>query len=166
VYVPSFVSSVIKLRSGAMPSLKSDLEGFPRFRKCPDTTSVLFGTNLWGCVYTALACFALFAVVTFSCIWSVSEVSNEVVHLIGYTFEIASQLAAHYSTSLPCLRCQKTQPYVLAFFTGAIRSISTLFSKLLFDRVLMNPSFSPQQRPLVWLSRLLSRSLLCYFCDR
>ena len=43
VYIPSFVSSVIKLRSGYSPSLKGDFVDFLMFRKSPDQTAIIWG---------------------------------------------------------------------------------------------------------------------------
>ena len=73
VFVPSFVSSVIKLRSGVLPSLRGDRESFLQFRTSPDSTSVLFGSSLWGCFYTSVTCFLIFGLVAFLSIWGVSE---------------------------------------------------------------------------------------------
>ncbi|CAB9513809.1 expressed unknown protein [Seminavis robusta] len=83
VYVPSFVSSVLKLRSGFNPSLKGDYEGFLMFRKSPDATSILFGCNLWGCFYTALIAFAIFGIVAFVTIWPMTR-SYVFTFIAGY----------------------------------------------------------------------------------
>ena len=73
VHVPSFTSSVLKLRSGVTPSLKSDPANFADLRRSPDYTASIFGTCFWGCVYTAGFMFFLASVVFFVCVFSVCD---------------------------------------------------------------------------------------------
>jgi hypothetical protein len=49
--IPSFVSTVMKYRSGVIPSL-TDPE-FLRYRYAMDTVTVLLGSAFWGCFFTA-----------------------------------------------------------------------------------------------------------------
>jgi hypothetical protein len=59
VFIPSFVSTVLKFRSGIIPSL-GDRE-FLRFRYALDVTTVLFGSAFWGALFSATA--AIFVLV-------------------------------------------------------------------------------------------------------
>ena len=72
VTVPSFVTWVLKFRSGVAPSLKGADEAFAELRLLPDQSTVLFGTALWGCAYTALLGFVVFFLVAFAFAWPVS----------------------------------------------------------------------------------------------
>ena len=53
VHIPSFISTVLKFRSGVIPSL-NDRE-FLRYRRAPDVATVLFGSAFWGVLFTATA---------------------------------------------------------------------------------------------------------------
>lgn len=71
VYVPSFTSSVLKLRSGLTPSLKSNPEDFADLRGSPDSTAAIFGISFWSCLYTSGITFFLASVVFFVCVFPV-----------------------------------------------------------------------------------------------
>ena len=67
VFIPSFVSTVLKFRSGTIPSL-GDRE-FLRFRYALDVTTVLFGSAFWGALFSAIAAiFVLFGIVRLPCL--------------------------------------------------------------------------------------------------
>ena len=51
VFVPSYISSVLKFRSGFFPSLKS--KDFLQYRFAQDQSTILFGSAFWGSLYTA-----------------------------------------------------------------------------------------------------------------
>ena len=53
VHIPSFISTVLKFRSGAIPSLND--RDFLRYRHAPDVVTVLFGSAFWGVLFTATA---------------------------------------------------------------------------------------------------------------
>lgn len=55
--IPSFVSTVMKYRSGVIPSL-NDPE-FLRYRYAMDTVTVLLGSAFWGCFFTAIGAMLL-----------------------------------------------------------------------------------------------------------
>ena len=72
VHIPSFTSSVLKLRSGISPSLKSDDPTlFASLRKAPDYTASIFGTCFWGCLFTAGLIFIVVTSVVFLLLYSV-----------------------------------------------------------------------------------------------
>lgn len=64
VLIPSYVSSVMKFRSGYLPSL-GDRE-FLRCRFAPDVVAVLLGSAFWGTFFTSIAAMILSAVVAVS----------------------------------------------------------------------------------------------------
>ena len=49
LYLPSYVVCVLKLRSGVIPLDKH----FRALRKNTEEASILFGSDLWGCVLSA-----------------------------------------------------------------------------------------------------------------
>jgi hypothetical protein len=49
--IPSFISTVMKYRSGVIPSLTNP--EFLRYRYAMDTVTVLLGSAFWGCFFTA-----------------------------------------------------------------------------------------------------------------
>lgn len=55
ILIPSFVSTVMKYRSGVKPTLASP--EFLRYRYAMDTTTVLLGSAFWGCFFTATGAF-------------------------------------------------------------------------------------------------------------
>lgn len=71
VYIPSFVSSVIKLRSGFSPSLKGNSQTFLCYRKSPDSAAILWGSAFWGVLFSAGICFLFFGGIAFVCAYSV-----------------------------------------------------------------------------------------------
>lgn len=64
ILIPSFVSTVLKYRSGVIPSL--DDKDFLRCRHALDSVTVLLGFAFWGCFFSAVAAMAL-AVSLVSC---------------------------------------------------------------------------------------------------
>jgi hypothetical protein len=64
ILVPSFISTVMKYRSGVKPTLTSP--EFLRYRYAMDTTTVLLGSAFWGCFFTATGAF-VFVVLLVSC---------------------------------------------------------------------------------------------------
>lgn len=55
ILIPSFVSTVMKYRSGVEPTLTSP--EFLRYRYAMDTTTMLLGSAFWGCFFTAIGTF-------------------------------------------------------------------------------------------------------------
>ena len=55
ILIPSFVSTVMKYRSGVITTLTSP--EFLRYRYAMDTTTVLLGSAFWGCFFTATGAF-------------------------------------------------------------------------------------------------------------
>jgi hypothetical protein len=64
ILIPSFISTVLKYRSGVKPTLTSP--EFLRYRYAMDTTTVLLGSAFWGCFFTATGAF-IFVVLLVSC---------------------------------------------------------------------------------------------------
>lgn len=61
VLIPLYVSQVLMLRSGAIPTLTD--ENFLRYRFGMDTVTVLLGAAFWGSFVTSAAAMALMMVV-------------------------------------------------------------------------------------------------------
>jgi hypothetical protein len=72
VYIPSFVSTVIKFRSGLIPSLKAGPK-FQQLRENPHRATTLLGSALWGSMYTACWSALFVGGAAFLAVWSVSE---------------------------------------------------------------------------------------------
>ena len=53
VHIPSYISTVLKFRSGVIPSLHD--RDFLRYRFAPDVVTVLFGSVFWGALATAIS---------------------------------------------------------------------------------------------------------------
>jgi len=51
VYVPSFIASVLKFRSGVLPSLRD--KGFQEYRRSLDQVTSLFGSAFWGTFFAS-----------------------------------------------------------------------------------------------------------------
>jgi hypothetical protein len=85
VFIPSFVSTVLKFRSGVIPSLH-DRE-FLAYRVTGDQTTILFGSCFWGAAFTGLLCALLVGGIAFLIVW---DVTFDIVQaLIGQLIGIA-----------------------------------------------------------------------------
>jgi len=56
VLIPSYISSVLKLRSGVIPTLKD--RDFQRYREALDAVTVLVGSCFWGAFFSSAAAMA------------------------------------------------------------------------------------------------------------
>mmetsp|Transcript_6163 Transcript_6163/g.9174 ORF Transcript_6163/g.9174 Transcript_6163/m.9174 type:complete len:595 (-) Transcript_6163:1029-2813(-) len=72
VYIPSTVSTVLKLRSGAIQSLQG--KKFLRLRKTEEQVTMLYGGFFWGILLTALAIYGFVFLVVFLITWNVTRV--------------------------------------------------------------------------------------------
>ena len=64
ILIPSFISTVMKYRSGVKPTLTNP--EFLPYRYAMDTTTVLLGSAFWGCFFTATGAF-IFTILLVSC---------------------------------------------------------------------------------------------------
>jgi hypothetical protein len=70
-YIPSTVTTILKLRSGALPSLHDPL--FFKYRKSPDTVYVNVGNAVYAMFGASILFFALVAGFLFLCIWPFTQ---------------------------------------------------------------------------------------------
>lgn len=66
-YIPSTVTTILKFRSGALPSLKDPL--FFKYRKSPDTVYANVGNAVYAMLGTSILFFGLVSGFLFLCIW-------------------------------------------------------------------------------------------------
>jgi len=71
LYVPSSVSTILKFRSGVIPSLRDT--SFTNYRSSEDQIALLFGSIFWGAFYTSLAIAVLIGAVIFFAVWQVTS---------------------------------------------------------------------------------------------
>lgn len=69
VYIPSYVSTVLKFRSGVLESLQGGKQ-FQELRDRPDNVTTLLGSALWGAAFTGLFCWLFVGGIVFSSVWS------------------------------------------------------------------------------------------------
>lgn len=93
-HVPSFVASVIKLRSGYSPSLKGGA-AFLAYRKSPDSAAIMWGAAFWGILFSSAAAFLFFGGLAFICVYSKtnSHAKTIVAHFIGIFFTTGIKIA-------------------------------------------------------------------------
>jgi hypothetical protein len=138
VYIPSFVSTVLKFRSGYYASLRGG-EPFQQLRSNSNQVTTLLGNAFWGAVYSGFLA-ALFAGgVAFFAVWSVSQASSN---------QSGSQLpllVAPCATQLICvLPIQETSTEVMALFAifvGFHGALFVYFVAIRLFRGLYIPSF-------------------------
>jgi hypothetical protein len=58
IYIPSFISTVLRFRSGVLPSLRENAILY--YRPALDTVTVLFGAVFWGSLFTTITVGAVF----------------------------------------------------------------------------------------------------------
>ncbi|CAB9525693.1 expressed unknown protein [Seminavis robusta] len=85
VYVPSFVSSALKFRSGYDQSLKGNQVTFLGYRKSPDQCSILYGSAFWGIFFSSGLAFLIFGALTFILVWPLTHewVKTIIANFIG-----------------------------------------------------------------------------------
>lgn len=89
LFIPSFVSTVLMFRSGAIPSLRSE-RTFKVYRNSGDTVTMLFGMTLWGAVFSGAIPGILVGGVIFLAIWD--QTANVFLGLLGQMFGIVTTL--------------------------------------------------------------------------
>jgi hypothetical protein len=72
VYIPSFVSTVLKFRSGYFASLKGG-EPFQQLRSNSNQVTTLLGNAFWGAAYSGFLAALLAGGIAFFALWSVSQ---------------------------------------------------------------------------------------------
>lgn len=60
LYIPSYILTTLKFRSGFLPSLRDD--NFPDFRQAADNVTVLLGSVFWGMLATGAFFFFIIAI--------------------------------------------------------------------------------------------------------
>ncbi len=60
LYIPSYIITTLKFRSGFLPSLRDD--NFPDFRQAADNVTVLLGSVFWGMLATGAFFFFIIAI--------------------------------------------------------------------------------------------------------
>ena len=68
--IPSAMATVLKLRSGVIPSMRDP--NFQRYRKYVDEITVLTGSVFWGCLVGGLLTGSLFGLVVFFFVWQLT----------------------------------------------------------------------------------------------
>ena len=83
IYIPSFVSNVLKFRAGVLPSLGDSM--FEVYRRDPINANKVFGSTFWGMIFTAAFAFIIPGGIAFLLVWSTtrSVVTNIAASLIG-----------------------------------------------------------------------------------
>jgi hypothetical protein len=69
VYIPSFISTCLKYRTGVFPSLRD--RSFPMYRVAVDLVTTLYGSAFWGCIFTGIIATILIGGVVFFAVWHV-----------------------------------------------------------------------------------------------
>jgi hypothetical protein len=66
-YLPSVTSTILQLRSGVIPTLHE--ESLEKYRKAPDSVTLLTGTLFWGCLLSSIVVGAIVGGVVFLFLW-------------------------------------------------------------------------------------------------
>jgi len=69
--IPSMTTTILELRSGVIPSLKS--RDFQKYREAPDTVTLLTGSLFWGCLVSSLVMGLVIGFVAFLLLWQGSS---------------------------------------------------------------------------------------------
>lgn len=69
IFIPSFVSWVLKYRSGFEPSLKGSKLTYLQYRTSPDQTAIIWGSAFWGILASCAFAFMFFGGITFLLVW-------------------------------------------------------------------------------------------------
>jgi hypothetical protein len=81
IYIPSTVSTILKLRSGVFPSLHDPL--FSKFRVAPDTVSTNVGNGVYAMFGASVLFFAIVALFLFMIIWPTTQ---KLIKIVGAWF--------------------------------------------------------------------------------
>lgn len=83
IYIPSFISTVLKFRGGVIGSLKD--KQFIIYRYAAEQVTILFGSSFWGCFFTGAAAVILVGGIVFLIVWHVtrSVLYTIIAQLIG-----------------------------------------------------------------------------------
>lgn len=72
IYVPSAIHTVLKFRTGVIPSLRDP--HFLQYRQGLHQTTFMVGAMFWGLIISTFAVIGLFGGVVFLASWHVSEI--------------------------------------------------------------------------------------------
>ena len=91
-YLPGVTTTILELRSGAIPSLRSP--NFQKYREAPDTVSMLTGSLFWGCLMSSILFGSIVGFLLFLFLWqgSVFFMMRMSTILIGIVFIIVIKL--------------------------------------------------------------------------
>ena len=67
LYLPGVTTTILELRSGAIPSLKSS--NFQKYREAPDTVTMLTGSLFWGCLMSSILFGSVVGFLVFLFLW-------------------------------------------------------------------------------------------------
>jgi dolichyl-phosphate-mannose--protein O-mannosyl transferase len=68
-FLPSITSTILQLRSGAIPTLHD--KDFNKYRVAPDQVSILTGSMFWGCLISSALVGGVIGLLVFLCLWQV-----------------------------------------------------------------------------------------------
>ena len=88
VYIPSSIHTVLKFRSGVIPSLKDP--NFLKYRENLVNQTYLIGAMFWGLVVTTLMVTVLVAIVVFLLVWPATRdiVISLIAQVLGKTVNL------------------------------------------------------------------------------
>jgi hypothetical protein len=94
LYLPGVTTTILELRSGVIPSLKSP--HFEKYRVAPDTVALLTGSLFWGCLVSSLLMGSLVGFLVFLFLWqgSVYFMLRMCVILVGILSIITIKIVA------------------------------------------------------------------------
>lgn len=83
IYIPSFISTVLKFRGGVLPSLKDS--NFSIYRYSAEQATILFGSSFWGCFFSGATAAIIVGGLVFLIVWHVtrSVLYTIIAQLIG-----------------------------------------------------------------------------------
>jgi len=90
-FIPSYTTSVLKLRSGVIPTFNDSYRNFAQIRQKPTQVSILNGMMFWGSVLSAFCFFKIFSALYFVLVWTKTEdyVWNKLIpNIIGLVIVI------------------------------------------------------------------------------
>lgn len=71
LYIPSALTTVLRFRSGVFGSLRD--RSFQKYRFAQDSSTFLFGSSIWGLLFTGVICWAVVSGVSILFVLEVCE---------------------------------------------------------------------------------------------
>jgi hypothetical protein len=84
MYIPSVTATIIELRTGVIPSLRDP--DFEKYRKKPDTITLLTGALFWGCFISSLLSGAIMGFIVFLFLWQQTSYGAFQFLIVGVGF--------------------------------------------------------------------------------